>query len=342
MVQRHNRANACAWAATQFRHLQCYYHYDAYRATYTDPMLDEKEMPMTTHDVNHENAMKCHVGVKYESDEIYLDLRSTNVSTSMSQLECEVRKVKIWMLLRECVYRPMLKQWNATIGWMNPMPTWDEEASVDDRYEVCNSVSLSRRVVERSLACQVKEGCRWIVTECVGSYECVSMEWKRVRRCIKSTECVLDHGVFLHLPLLLIDSPCNLTLLRSLCLRQMSLHFTRLHYAIHYIQRVQYDSRWTCYNGRLMYWFDDMMKYVMRMVRLNECENGVSVERLVTSVPIDMLWHDMALDVPWWCSVYMGWWIGAKHNALWCSRIEAYTHILHWVAKCAYHTCKVA
>jgi len=140
----------------------------------------------------------------------------------------------------------------------------------------------------------------------------------------------LDHGVLRDLPLLLIPlSPCDLTPLYYVRYVYVNLytHFIRLHYTLEY--NTIPGGRVTTAGWCIDWWYtwcgDGSIGW----------SNGVSVERLVASVPIDMIPHG-SWGGAFWLSVYMV--DGAdrtKRNALWCSGVEAYTHTytLYWVAK---------
>lgn len=104
--------------------------------------------------------------------------------------------------------------------------------------------------------------CRWMA--CVGLYECVHSgvtNSKMLYYVLSELLLNVIRSWSVTRPPFATDSFISMrpysSLLRSLCLRQSlhTLHTTTLH------SRVQYDSRWTCYNGRLMYW---LMIYVMR------------------------------------------------------------------------------
>jgi len=157
---------------------------------------------------------------------------------------------------------------------------------------------------------------------------------KRVRCCIM----LRIIGVFLYLPLLLIVlSPCNLysssTTIVMSTWNFYTLHTTTLYYILHA------ESYNTIPGGRVtaagwcidMTWYDI---YVMQMARLNGCMYGigVSVERLVTSVPIDYAFGRCRMGSRG-CT-----WSEAQCTMMQPHRSIYIHHIFHWVATCAYHT----
>jgi len=180
----------------------------------------------------------------------------------------------------------------------------------------CMLVVSWRRVVY-----QGGEGC-WIVWMCPYGV-------KRVRCCIM----LRIIGVFLHLPLLLIVlSPCNLYS-SSTTIVMSTWNFYTLHTTLYYI--LYAESYNTIPGGRFttagwcidMTWYDS---YVMRMVRLNGCMNGM-VSRWNVWLSACRLIIAFGRCSYGFERMYTGDGYGAKHNALWCSRIEAHTYIIYYI-----------
>jgi len=104
-----------------------------------------------------------------------------------------------------------------------------------------------------------------------------------------------------------------------------SYNYTILHTTC---RELQYDSRWTCQRPvdvliwhDMIYtwcdWFDWMDVWVER------CLGGTSGHQRADRLCLWAVSYGFE-------SVYMGDGYGAKHNALWCSRIEAYTYIIYY------------
>jgi hypothetical protein len=138
-------------------------------------------------------------------------------------------------------------------------------------------------------------------------------------------------GVFLYLPLLLIVlSPCNLYYSSTIVMSTSNvyiLHTTTLYYILHAesyntIPGGRVTTAGWCIDMTIWYtwckWFDWMDVWMVW------CLGGTSGYQRADWLCLWAVSYGFE-------RVYMGDGYGAKHNALWCSRIEAYTHIIYYI-----------